>query len=149
MSNKNNETKTPKAPDTAVTPNTGADEALKAENEALKAELEALKAQAEKAAAAKAKLEALKAQAEKAAAAKAKLEAPNVPDNERVEIYVPKGNANDEHNLLISVNGVNYLLPKGKTSKVPKFIAEEFKRSQRAVETQDKHVDKMLAEASK
>lgn len=132
MSNKNNETKTPKAPDTAVTPNTGADEALKAENEALKAELEALKAQAEK-----------------AAAAKAKLEAPNVPDNERVEIYVPKGNANDEHNLLISVNGVNYLLPKGKTSKVPKFIAEEFKRSQRAVETQDKHVDKMLAEASK
>lgn len=132
MSNKNNETKTPKAPDTAVTPNTGADEALKAENEALKAELEALKAQAEK-----------------AAAAKAKLEAPNVPDNERVEIYVPKGNANDEPNLLISVNGVNYLLPKGKTSKVPKFIAEEFKRSQRAVETQDKHVDKMLAEASK
>lgn len=129
MSNKNNETK---APDTAVTPNTGADEALKAENEALKAELENLKAQAEK-----------------AAAAKAKLEAPNVPDNERVEIYVPKGNANDEHNLLISVNGVNYLLPKGKTSKVPKFIAEEFKRSQRAVETQDKHVDKMLAEASK
>ncbi len=132
MSNKNNETKTSKAPDTAVTPNTGADEALKAENEALKAELEALKAQAEK-----------------AAAAKAKLEAPNVPDNERVEIYVPKGNANDEPNLLISVNGVNYLLPKGKTSKVPKFIAEEFKRSQRAVETQDKHVDKMLAEASK
>ena len=132
MSNKNNETKTSKAPDTAVTPNTGADEALKAENEALKAELEALKAQAEK-----------------AAAAKAELEAPNVPDNERVEIYVPKGNANDEPNMLISVNGVNYLLPKGKTSKVPKFIAEEFKRSQRAVETQDKHVDKMLAEASK
>lgn len=132
MSNKNNETKTSKAPDTAVTPVTGAYEALKAENESLKAELEALKAQAEK-----------------AAAAKVKLEAPNVPDNERVEIYVPKGNANDEHNLLISVNGVNYLLPKGKTSKAPKFIAEEFKRSQRAVETQDKHVDKMLAEASK
>ena len=68
---------------------------------------------------------------------------------EKVEVFVPKGYVNEEPNLFVSVGGVNYLLPKGKTSKVPKFIAEEFKRSQRAVETQDKHVDKMLAEASK
>ena len=147
MSNKNNETKTPKAPDTAVTPNTGADEALKAENEALKAELEALKAQAEKAAAAKAKLEALKAQAEKAAAAKAKLEAPNVPDNERVEIYVPKGNANDEHNLLISVNGVNYLLPRGKKSLVPSWVAAELHRAAQAQERLDRRIDAMTMDS--
>ena len=112
-------------------PNPGTKDALKAENEALKAELEALKAQAEK-----------------DAAAKAELEAPNVPDEERVDIHVPKGYANDEPNLLISVNGVNYLLPKGKTSKVPKFIADEFYRSQKAQEALDKHVDEML-EASK
>lgn len=130
--NKSNEPKTPKAPNTAVTPNTGADEALKAENEALKAELEALKAQ----------------QAEKDAAAKAELEAPNVPDNERVEITVPRGSANEEPNLLIAVNGVNYLLPRGKTSKVPKFIAEEFYRSQKAQQALDDHKDEML-EASK
>lgn len=68
--------------------------------------------------------------------------------DERVEIFVPKGYANDEPNLLISVNGVNYLLPKGKSSKVPKFIAEEFYRSQNAQEALDKRVDKML-EASK
>ena len=67
---------------------------------------------------------------------------------ERVDIFVPKGYANDEPNLLISVNGVNYLLPKGKTSKVPKFIAEEFYRSQKAQEAMDKRVDEML-EASK
>ena len=114
------------------TPNPGTKDALKAENEALKAELEALKAQAEKDAAANA----------------AKLEAPVVPDEERVDIHVPKGYANDEPNLLISVNGVNYLLPKGKTSKVPKFIADEFYRSQKAQEAMDKRVDKML-EASK
>ena len=67
---------------------------------------------------------------------------------ERVEVFVPKGYANDEPNLLISVNGVNYLLPKGKTSKVPKFIADEFYRSQKAQEALDKRVDEML-EASK
>ena len=113
-------------------PNPGTKDALKAENEALKAELEALKAQAEK-----------------DAAAKAELEAPNVPDEDRVEIRVPKGYANDEPNLLISVNGVNYLLPKGKTSKVPKFIAEEFYRSQKAQEALDKRVDEMLDASSK
>ena len=70
-----------------------------------------------------------------------------VTDN-RVEIFVPKGYANDEPNLFISVNGVNYLLPKGKKSLVPDFVAEEFHRSQRAQERLDDTVDKML-EASK
>lgn len=67
---------------------------------------------------------------------------------ERVEIFVPKGYANDEPNLTIGVNGVMYLLPKGKRSKVPKAVAEEFYRSQRAQEDLDKRVDEML-EASK
>lgn len=100
-------------------------------------------------AAANAELEALKAQLAKNAAAKVEPAAPSVPDEERVEIHVPKGYANDEPNLLISVNGVNYLLPRGKSSKVPKFIAEEFYRSQKAQEALDKRVDKMLGEASK
>ena len=123
--------KTTNNPDNKA-PNPGTNDALKAENEALKAELEALKAQAEKDAAAKA----------------AELEAPIVPVEEREDIFVPRGYANDEPNLLIAVNGVNYLLPKGKTSNVPKFIAEEFHRSQKAQETQNNHVEKML-EASK
>ena len=68
--------------------------------------------------------------------------------DERVEIFVPKGYANDEPNQIVSVNGVMCLLPKGKTSKVPKFIADEFYRSQKAQEALDKRVDEML-EASK
>ena len=67
----------------------------------------------------------------------------------RVEIFVPKGYANDEPNLLISVNGVNYLLPKGKTSKVPQFIEDEFNRSQKAQEALDKRVDEMLEATTK
>ena len=70
------------------------------------------------------------------------------PKDEKVDLFVPKGYANDEPNQLIAVNGVNYILPKGKTSKVPKFVAEEFYRSQKAQEALDKRVDEML-EASK
>lgn len=67
--------------------------------------------------------------------------------DKRVEIFVPRGYANDEPNLLISVNGVNYLLPKGKTSEVPEFIAEEFYRSRAAQTAMDERVDRMRAEA--
>ena len=70
-------------------------------------------------------------------------------EEERVEIFVPRGYANDEPNHMIIINGVNYVLPRGKTSKVPKHVAEEFQRSQKAQEALDKRVDEMLAEASK
>ena len=68
-----------------------------------------------------------------------------VQDDGKVDLYVEKGYANDEPNLLIAVNGVNYLLPKGKTSRVPKHIAEEYLRSRKAQETLDQNKDKMLA----
>ncbi len=64
------------------------------------------------------------------------------------EITIPRGYANDEPNLLVGVNGVNYLLPRGKKSKVPKHVADEIKRSLKAQETMDQRIDQML-EASK
>ena len=67
---------------------------------------------------------------------------------DKVEIHVPKGYANDEPNLLICINGVNYLLPRGKTSKVTRAVAEEFHRSQKAQAKLDEQMDKLL-EASK
>lgn len=73
----------------------------------------------------------------------------NSAKDERVEITVPRGYANDEPNLLIGVNGVNYLLPRGKTSMVPKFIADEYYRSRAAQEALDKRVDEMLEASSK
>lgn len=66
----------------------------------------------------------------------------------RVEIFIPKGNANDEPNLFVSVNGMNYLLPKGKKSLVPPEVAYEVNRSIEAQERLDATIDKML-EASK
>ena len=70
------------------------------------------------------------------------------PKEDRVEVFVERGYANDEPNLFISVNGVNYLLPKGKKSLVPAHVAKEYYRSKRAVEKQDEKMEQML-EASK
>lgn len=65
--------------------------------------------------------------------------------DDRVELFVPKGYANDEPNLLVSVNGENYLLPKGKTSKVPSHVAYEYRRAIKAQQVQDEHIDTMTA----
>lgn len=67
---------------------------------------------------------------------------------EREEVFIPRGIANDDPNLFVSVNGVNYLLPRGKSSMVPKFVAEEIRRSKRAAAKQDEKIDALL-EASK
>lgn len=66
----------------------------------------------------------------------------------RVEVFVPKGYANDEPNLFVSVNGVNYLLPRGRKSLVPPAIAAEIERSRKAQEKMDENVDRLL-EASR
>lgn len=63
---------------------------------------------------------------------------------ERVEIYVPRGAQNDDPNQFISVNGVNYLLPKGKKSTVPKEVAEEYNRSIAAQEALDAKKQEMI-----
>lgn len=69
--------------------------------------------------------------------------------DERVDLFIPKGAANDEPNLFISVNGVGYLLPKGKTSKVPPYVKAEYDRSVAAQNTMDEHVDELLEAANK
>lgn len=70
-----------------------------------------------------------------------------IDNDNRVEVFIPKGAANDDPNLFVSVNGVNYLLPKGKKSKVPPEIAAEIERSQKAQEEMDNHIDEMLEAA--
>lgn len=65
--------------------------------------------------------------------------------DDRVEVFIPKGYANDEPNLFVGVNGVNYILPKGKTSKVPPHVAYEINRSLKAQQMQDENIDAMAA----
>ena len=68
-------------------------------------------------------------------------------DENRVEVFIPRGNANDDPNMLVSINGVNYLLPRGKTSKVPPCVAYEIERARKAQEALDSTIDGLLEAA--
>ena len=69
----------------------------------------------------------------------------NIPEvEERVEVYIPRGYANDDPNMFVSVNGVNYLLPRGKKSMVPPHIKAEIDRALKAQEIMDEHIDQMV-----
>lgn len=99
------------------------------EMEALKAELEAMKAAKE-------------AQEEQAEPE------PEMPqEEEKVSIYVPRISGNTDPNLIIVLNGKNYVLPRGKTSVVPKAVAEEYERAQRAQHKVDNAIFEMVEKA--
>ena len=66
---------------------------------------------------------------------------------EKVELYIERGAAHDDPNCYISINSVNYILPRGKTSLVPSFVAEEYKRSQRAQQRLDERKDELLGKS--
>lgn len=66
------------------------------------------------------------------------------PVDDRVEVYIPRGRENDDPNLFVGINGVNYLLPKGKTHKVPRAVAREITRSLKAQDRQDENSEKLM-----
>ena len=66
--------------------------------------------------------------------------------SERVEVYIPRGADREDPNFFVAVNGVNYLLPRGKKSLVPEEVAREFRRSQAAQEALDKRIEQLLEE---
>ena len=71
----------------------------------------------------------------------------NTTTTKLVDLTIPRGYANDEPNLVISVNGKNYVLPKGKTSKVPPAVKYEYDRSIRAQDKLYATSEKLLEEA--
>ena len=71
----------------------------------------------------------------------------NKDPNRKVEIFIDRGYANDEPNLFVSVNGKNFLLPKGETSIVPAYVADEINRSRRAQRKMDLRVKELLEKA--
>lgn len=69
-------------------------------------------------------------------------------EDKRVEVFVPKGAVNEDPNLVIGINGVNYVLPRGKKSMVPDFVKAEYDRSIAAQEKYDATVDELLDAAN-
>ena len=59
----------------------------------------------------------------------------------RVELSVPRGAEREDPNLFVGLNGVNYLLPRGKKSSVPAAVAAEIARSERARDALDATMD--------
>jgi len=72
----------------------------------------------------------------------------DVLTDDRVEVFIPRAGANEDPNFFVSVNGVNYLLPRGKKSKVPAHIAYEIERARKAEEDAAQVAEEML-EASR
>ena len=68
--------------------------------------------------------------------------------DDRVELFVPKGAANDDPNLVIGINGKNYVLPRGKKSMVPAYVKAEYDRSLAAQERYDDTADAFLKKAN-
>ena len=66
-----------------------------------------------------------------------------------VKLFVEDGYSKDDPNEFISINGKNYILPKGETSLVPPCVKEEYERSRRAKNLQKKNSAKLLEEANK
>ena len=61
----------------------------------------------------------------------------------RIEISIPRGADREDPNLFVGINGVNYLLPRGRKSSVPKAVAEELERSERARDALDQTRDSL------
>ena len=66
-------------------------------------------------------------------------------EDKRVSVFIPRGLSNEDPNLFVSVNGVNFLLPKGKESLVPEFVAKEIQRAAEAKEGADRRIDQLLS----
>lgn len=63
---------------------------------------------------------------------------------DRVELFIPRGTASDDVNEVIGLNGVLYVLPRGKKSLVPAAVAEEYYRAQSEAAAFDECVAKKL-----
>lgn len=67
----------------------------------------------------------------------------------KVKITLPRARGSEPKELFVGVNGVNYLIPKGKTVEVPDYVAEEIKRAQAAEDFEDNEKERMLEDAQK
>ena len=66
---------------------------------------------------------------------------------DRVEVFVPRTPGNSDPNLVLVLNGKNYVLPKGQTSLVPKAVAELYESSKRAQYKVDNAIFDMVEQA--
>ena len=54
--------------------------------------------------------------------------------NTKKTVKIQRSSDREDPNFFVAVNGVNYLIPKGKSVEVPDYVAAEIERSQQAKE---------------
>lgn len=72
-----------------------------------------------------------------------------VEKGERTKVTIPRAHYGEEENLFVGINGVNYIVPKGKSVDVPDFVADEIERAQAAEERMHQAREQMLEEANR
>ena len=65
----------------------------------------------------------------------------------KVKVTLPRARAGEPEDYFVSVNGVGYLVPRGKESFVPPEVAEELDRSQVAEDKMYDDKEQRLAAA--
>lgn len=65
------------------------------------------------------------------------------PELELVDLFVDRDPSDENPNLVICVNGKNFVMPRGQVSKVPKYIKDEYDRAKRAQYKADQTVAEM------
>lgn len=66
---------------------------------------------------------------------------------ERRDIYIERDSRNDDPNYFISINGRSFLLPRGKVSNVPAYVADEIERIRRSQMRYDETMDRLKSMA--
>ncbi|MDY3781370.1 MAG: hypothetical protein SOZ90_04230 [Candidatus Faecousia sp.] len=67
----------------------------------------------------------------------------NRPEMEIVELFIDRDPSDQNPNLVIGINGKNWVMPRGETSHVPKFVADEYKRAREAQYNADKTINEL------
>ena len=65
----------------------------------------------------------------------------------RVTVTVPRARKGEAEDLFVCLNGVNYLIPKGKAVQVPPEVAAEIERAAEAEEKFYQTVEEMRGQA--
>lgn len=67
--------------------------------------------------------------------------------SDKVKITLPRARKGEAESLFVGINGVNYLVPKGKAVEVPKAVADEIRRSQAAEDMGFAAAEALMAKA--
>ena len=65
-------------------------------------------------------------------------------EEQRVDVFVPRGGANEDPNLYVCINGREFLLPRGQSSNVPVYVKDAVDCLFRTQNYQEQHSNELI-----